>query len=118
MAPNLAPFHVIAFPAGTTTGTSGPIDCRGYTQLTAWFTSVGTTSGGTIITEEASYDPLKDPTYGGTWSQIASRAASTFTGGVTLAVHFQEGDYAFVRFRISSDVTGGGSIGLALDGTT
>jgi hypothetical protein len=66
--------------------------------------SNGTTSGGTIILEEA-----YDDTYTGTWSQIASVAASSFTGNKQAAFHF-EAPMVAVRARISSDITGGGTL--------
>lgn len=103
---------------GVTTGTSTPIDCSGYSKLTVYYQSLLTTSGGTLILEEAEYSqqPLQEPAYTGTWSQIESRAASSFTGGVQLAFHTQISAYAWVRVRISSDITGGGSVIVTLRG--
>ncbi len=102
----------------TATQISAPINCAGYTYLTAFYTSTGTTSGGTIILEEADYadEPLHESPFTGTWSQIESRAASSFTGGVTLAYHVPPGAFAWVRARISGAITGGGSIVVTLRG--
>lgn len=111
---NLSPSLDVMLPDGTTTGASTPINCTGFTNLTVFYTSDGTISGGTLIFEEAGYDPSKEAVYGGTWSQIESRSASSFTGGVTLARHYQTAGYNWVRVRISSDITGGGSVGVKL----
>lgn len=89
---------------GATTGTSVPIDVRGFDELVFTFESVGTTSGGTLLIEEASR-----PGYTGTWSQMQSVAASDFTGTVQKAYHFSPNAYAIVRVRISSTITGGGT---------
>ncbi len=121
---NLAPFRRILLgtpdlsKTGVTTGTSLATNVAGYTYLTVYYTSFGTTSGGTIILEEADYsdDPATNPPYTGTWSQIESRSISSFTGSVTLAVHLSPSAFAWVRVRISSDVTGGGSIMVVLRG--
>lgn len=96
---------------GVTTGTSQPIDMSAQGVMTFYFRSVGTTSGGTIIVEEADWDPLEGP-YSGTWAQIASVSASAFTGGAQGIQRFTLSDNAvgFVRVRISAAITGGGTI--------
>lgn len=106
-------------PAGATVLADGgtPVDVSEYRYVTVFYTSVGTTSGGTVILEEATYDRTTDPIYGGTWSQIESRAASTFTGTVTLANHLAPSAYHWIRARISASITGGGSISVVLKGT-
>jgi hypothetical protein len=75
--------------------------------------SAGTTSGGTVTVEEAYYDPLKgDPAYAGTWSTIGSAInASSFTGGAQLGFHVL-GSFWAIRVRVSSDITGGGTIAV------
>lgn len=91
---------------GVTTGTSIPINVQtGYDELAFYFESVGTTSGGTLLIEEASR-----ANYSGTWSQVASIAASSFTGGAQVAYHISPNAYAFTRLRISSAITGGGTV--------
>jgi hypothetical protein len=68
----------------------------------------GTISGGTIIIEEAS-----DPTFAGTWSQIQSITASALTGGAEQIVHIA-GLVRALRARISSDITGGGTVTVGI----
>ena len=114
------PFRATLIAAGTTgTTTSQPVDCSGTPYVVVYYTSAGTTSGGTIILEEADFsgEPNDPQPYPGTWSQIESRAASSFTGGVTIAVHLTVGAYGFIRARISSAITGGGSITVVARGT-
>ena len=94
---------------GVTTGTSQPIDRSAHGILTIYLRSIGTTSGGTIIIEEADWGPNEQP-YSGTWSQIASISASSFTGGAQFAQHITDSSYGWIRVRISSAITGGGSI--------
>jgi hypothetical protein len=103
---------------GVTSGTSDPINCAGYTYLTVFYTSFGTTSGGTLILEGADYsdDPRADGPYSGTWGQIESRAASSFTGGVQLPVSLSPAAYGWIRVRISSAITGGGSVMVTMRG--
>jgi len=94
---------------GVTTGTSQPIQADGRGLVSIYLRSIGTTSGGTVVIEEADWGPLELP-YSGTWSTILSQAASGFTGGVQLAVHATIAAFAWYRVRISSTITGGGSI--------
>lgn len=90
---------------GVTTGTSQPIAMPAFDEIAIYFESVGTTSGGTLLIEEASRSD-----YTGTWSTISTVAASSFTGGTQIAYHVSPNIYAFVRVRISSDITGGGTV--------
>lgn len=108
--------RVPLFPAGTaTTVASIPIDCCAYPYHTVYLTSVGTTSGGTVTIEEADWDVLNGQPYGGTWSTIGTpTAASTFTGGATVAIHLPASAYAWIRVRISGAITGGGTVSAAL----
>lgn len=95
-----------------TTGTSVPFQViGGHRDVCVTYTSEGTTSGGTIILEESDL-----PSYTGTWSQIESRAASTFTGSVKLCVHTQLGAGLWVRARVSSTITGGGTATCTISG--
>lgn len=98
---------------GVTTGTSIPIKLTGMeTMLTLYLTSIGTTSGGTIAFEESDYDGNVDFPYTGTWSQItAAITASSFSGSAQFAYHTTApAIYSYVRVRIASTITGGGSI--------
>lgn len=94
---------------GVTSGQSQPIPRDNDGIIVVFLRSLGTTSGGIIIIEEADWGP-QESVYSGTWSQIASVAASSFTGGAQLAVHVMDSSYGWVRVRISSAITGGGSI--------
>jgi hypothetical protein len=94
---------------GVTTGTSQPILYNAHGIITFYFRSVGTTSGGTLLIEEADWD-LNEHPYSGTWSQIGSVSASTFTGGAQLAQHLSDSSYGYLRVRISSTITGGGTV--------
>lgn len=98
---------------GVTTGTSIPVKAEGYGVITIYLRSIGTTSGGTILIEEADWSE-KEAIYSGTWSQIASIAASSFTGGVQSANHVSNSAYGYIRVRISSAITGGGTITAVL----
>ncbi len=69
----------------------------------------GTISGGTLLIEEADYGD-DEPPYSGTWSQLVSVACSDVTGGAQKGVHLSLGAYGYLRARISSAVTGGGTI--------
>lgn len=93
---------------GVTTGTSQPYRRTGAGIATIYFESVGTTSGGTLLIEEARVSAAGG--YGGTWSQIASVAASSFTGTAQLAYHIANCAYGAIRVRISSDITGSGTV--------
>lgn len=100
---------------GVTTGASQPVDASQQNQLTAFLTSIGATTGGTILLEEADWDQSKDLPYAGTWSTITTFTASSFTGGAQSVFHTTApACFAFVRFRISATITGGGSITAAL----
>ncbi len=88
---------------------SRPIDVHGADEITIYLQSNGTTSGGTVVIEEASYDP-DGPVYSGTWSQIgATINASAFTGTAQQAIHLPTAAYHFIRVRIATDITGGGT---------
>lgn len=95
---------------GVTTGTSIPLARPTDGTLTFYLRSVGTTSGGTVIVEEADWGE-KEFVYSGTWSQIASISASAFTGGAQTAYHINsDNSFRYVRVRISATITGGGTI--------
>lgn len=79
-------------------------------QVTIVLQSTGTTSGGTVVIEEAYYTP-EDVPYTGTWSQIGSTVnASSFTGGAQLVLHVIGYSVWALRVRIATDITGGGSV--------
>lgn len=99
---------------GVTSGTSQPVFPKPHELLAFYLTSIGTTSGGTVILEESDGGSDGEKGYEGTWSQITSILASTFTGTQTLAYHLGPNAYGAVRARISSAITGGGSITVTL----
>lgn len=93
-----------------TTGNGGILMLGGaQARVTVILQSNGTTSGGTVTIEEAYWDPKTDPVYAGTWSAIQAVNASTFTGGAQLVLHVMA-SCPSVRVRISSNITGGGSV--------
>lgn len=91
-------------------------ECR---NVTIYLQSNGTTSGGTLSIEEAFYETrgggtqtagTPDPPYANTWSVIQSVNASTFSGNAQLAVHIAEISCMALKVRISSNITGGGTV--------
>ena len=94
---------------GVTTGTSIPVQQQGR-DVTLYLGSIGTTSGGTVTIEEAGWHPDQHP-YSGTWSKIADVNASTFSGTAQVAQHLSSPTpYQWLRVRVSSNITGGGTI--------
>lgn len=93
-----------------TSGTGTAIafnDCR---QVNWYTTTSGTISGGTIIIEHS-----PDASYAGTWTQLDSIAATdadTGAGGYGT----YPGPIGFLRARISSNITGGGTVTVYLNG--
>lgn len=102
-----------------TTGTSGSQACHGFSNLTIYVDGQGTISGGTLVIEEAWWNAARENTYAGTWSQIGTVDLTDVSGGAQLAYHAggSGGSFAYanVRVRVSSDVTGGGTISVALE---
>lgn len=95
--------------AGVTSGTSQPIKQDGR-DVTLYLGSIGTTSGGVVTIEEAGWSKDEHP-YSGTWSKIADVNASTFTGTAQIAYHLSSPTpYQYLRVRVSSNITGGGTI--------
>lgn len=94
-----------------TTGNGAIYQPRGQNTTTSIaLQGTGTTSGGVITIEECYFDPAVTPSgYTGTWSAITTVNASDITGGKQVVVHVAASIWA-VRARISSDITGGGSI--------
>lgn len=112
-----APFRMAQI-AASTAGISQPKDCRGYEHLTVYLTASAALSAGTLIVEEASWDPMAEAIYTGTWSQIASYTLSSVfasTGGQS-AQHLPVTHYANVRTRIGTTVVGG-TLATELEGS-
>lgn len=115
-----APARVTLFVAGSTAAAaSQPVVLARAAILTVNLKGTGTISAGTLLIEEASYDPQTEPIYGSTWSQVQSIDLTAVTGGIAQSIHVPTsvpGQYAWdvVRGRISSAVTGGGSVEVTL----
>lgn len=91
--------------SAATTGNGNAADFGGMSrQVTFYIEGSGVTSGGTISLETAR---TKD--YTGTWSVLQSVNASDVNGNAVKSVSFT-GNFLAVRGRISSDITGGGSV--------
>jgi hypothetical protein len=110
--------------SGTVTGTTGsgnaanpttskPVTIQNQGIGTFYFRGIGTTSGGTILVEEADWGPQEQP-YTGTWSLVTTVAASSITGNQQFAYHPPNACYGWIRVRISSAITGGGSVYVSL----
>ena len=106
------PLRAPCFTAGTT-GSSQPINCAPYPYVTVYVTASAALSAGTLIVEEADYDPLTESPYGGTWSTITTVTLSSVFGsaGGQSAIHIGGPGggyaYAFLRVRIGTTVVGG-----------
>lgn len=115
MMPNnsLTPGTPLQLQNAATTGNGQILRLRGCTQnLTIVLQSTDTTSGGAVQIEEA-YFRDDENAYSGTWSPLGSAInASSFTGGAQQHVHIQNYSIWALRVRISSDITGGGSISV------
>lgn len=100
--------------SAVTTGTGVSANLGGRQGAVVYLTSAGTTSGGVVTIEEADWDPVSASAYAGTWSSITTVNASAFTGGVQSAYHLPGLAYANVRARISSNITGGGTVSAVI----
>lgn len=101
--------------AGVTTGASQPVNASQQNQLSVYFIGIGTTSGGTILFEEADWNPDLELPYTGTWSLVTTVNATSITAGAQLAYHTTApAAFGFVRVRISATITGGGSVAAVL----
>lgn len=115
--------RAVLFPAGTTAATIGtPVDCRALGAITVWAEGTGTISGGVCTVEMADYDPAVDQVYSGTWVSLGTITLSGASGGkqvvlILPAVATTAAEcFGFVRGRISTEVSGGGSVKIVLTG--
>jgi len=109
MSSALRGVEVLLQPLLTTTGNGHPVAVNHVaTNHNVCIKGVGTTSGGTISIEEAS-----DPDYTGDWSVIQAVNASDVTSDAQKVIHIV-GLIRAIRARVSSDITGGGSISVGL----
>lgn len=121
MAQNRSPLRQILLSGATaTTSSSQPVNCAGLTAIVAYCIGTGTLSAGVITIEEADYlvpdEGGTDLGYAGTWSAITTVNATSITAGVQSAIHFPLGAYRYVRARVSTTVTGGGTVAVVLAG--
>jgi hypothetical protein len=94
-----------------TTGTGTAIafnDCR---QINWLIEGAGTIGAGTVVIESA-----HSQDYSGTWNELDSVDAITLSGGKLYGNTFPHVPGGFVRIRISSNITGGGTITGRLNG--
>ncbi len=105
------PLRAPCFTAGTT-GSSNPIDCSPYPYITVYLKSSAALSAGTVIIEEADYDPRSE-VVPASWSTISTLTLSSVfaSAGGQAAVHIGGPGggyaYAFLRVRIGTTVVGG-----------
>ncbi len=94
------------------TPTSSAVDVRFYNEIVLYQTGTGTIAGGAVVIEEA---PTAD--YGGTWSDTGATVTPTdVTGGKTKATRLTAGAYGFLRARLTTAISGGGTWSLDLIG--
>lgn len=97
--------------SAVTTGTGTAIAFNDCGRLLYVVEGTGTISGGTILIESAD-----TANYAGTWIQLASISASSLTGGAAAGDNLNAPPGTFVRGRISSNITGGGTVTVRLNG--
>lgn len=90
--------------SAVTTGTGAAIDCSDSQIITLFITGAGTITGGTLVIEESDKS-----TFSGTWSTVQTFSLTVLSGGAVLAFH-QQGAFGYLRGRLTSNVTGGGTI--------
>ncbi len=88
--------------------TPAPMDASRLRYLTFYFVGVGVLSGGVITIEEA---PTVDTP--GTWAPITTVNAVDASAGVVKAVHLTVGAYSWIRLRVSTPLTGAGTLATA-----
>lgn len=96
--------------SAVTTGTGKAIPVNDCRQVTWMVTYSGTTSGGAIVIEHA---PTID--YAGTWQLLDTITAANLSAGSEGSGTYP-GLLSFVRARITSNITGGGSITAYING--
>lgn len=100
----------VASLSAATTGTGRVIALNSCKQATWTTVPDGTVSGGTIVIEQAS-----TPDYAGTWYLLDTIDAANAAAGTEGYGTFP-GVVAFARARISSDITGGGTVSVYFNG--
>jgi hypothetical protein len=99
---------------GVTTGTGGILMLGGkvarQTFVLQGNDATGVITGGVITIEEAYWD-ANGPAFGGTWSQITTVTGANLSSGAQQYVHVFSSAWA-VRARISTAISGGGSVSV------
>ena len=111
---NFIPLTVILDRQTATTAVPQVINCYNTARdVSVTFTSEGTTSAGALVIEESDQSP-----YTGTWSQIGATVnASAFTGGAKQVIHVRLGAGIFLKVRIATTITGGGTVTVTVTGS-
>lgn len=108
------PDRVVCIDAQSAVDTAGkPNKASGKTLQTYVLQGNGTTSGGTVIFEEASW-ANDGQVYSGTWSSIITVNASDVSGGKQKFIHISATAGANTRPRIATGITGGGTVSVFL----
>lgn len=91
---------------GVTTGTSIPVNVSALEYYAFHIRVQGSTPGaGTLIIEEASWNPQTMAIYTGTWSPIQTITATSLVGDAEFVAHFFSEATHFVRIRIGTTIT-------------
>lgn len=94
--------------AKTATTTVFPVyDFKGCLQVTFYVRSNGTTSGGTLVLETAL---TKD--YAGTWAPLATTINASASSADKTLITQVLGPLRWVRARIATTITGGGTLSV------
>lgn len=102
-----------SIPAGSTSGTGSVIALQDCRQVAYTLTGAGTVTGGVVKFESSDSE-----SYAGTWFEIDSIdfSSQALTDAKWQAPPFPAGLGGFYRLRISSNVTGGGTITGTING--
>lgn len=88
--------------------TSAWVNVRGRTAPKFYLTGLGTTSGGVITLEETM--PRADGSWPATPVAITTVNATDISADVQKIYQATAGPYAYVRARVSTAISGGGSV--------
>lgn len=110
------PVRVVALNA-VASGTSIPIEAGARLNWTAYIKGSAALSAGTLLVEEADFDPSND-TVPATWSTVVSVTLATpfASAGGQYANHLPAATYSYLRARVGTSVTGG-TITVVLKGS-
>lgn len=97
--------------SAATTGTGRPISMQECRQTFWTIEGTGTISGGTVVVETADRQD-----YAGTWHALDTVTASNLTGDKSYVNSTVGAASGFLRARISTDIAGGGTITVRING--